>query len=266
VRRLLSGIFIAIAVAGAGVAVALAVTSDDPSSSSARSPIERTTSTTSTTTSTTTTTTTTEPPTTTTAPPTTTTTTEPPPVVEEEVADPDVTALQTRLSELGYWLGEPDGNYGHLTRQAVMAFQKANGLSRDGEAGPVTMEALAVATGPPAAQVTPGDGLEIDIERQIILVVDDGVTRFVLNTSTGRSGWTTWTGDYVVERTIDGWRHAPLGDLYRPAYFHGGQAVHGAASIPGHPASHGCARVSIPAMDMLWADGFAVRGVPVTVY
>ena len=57
-------------------------------------------------------------------------------------------ALQQRLVDLGYWMGEPDGNYGQLTRQAVMAFQKVEGLSRDGVAGPITQAQLAVAARP----------------------------------------------------------------------------------------------------------------------
>src|SRR5690606_15958967 len=61
-----------------------------------------------------------------------------------------VLALQQRLSELGYWLGTPDGNYGQLTRQAVMAFQKVEGLTRDGVAGPATRQRLATAGRPTA--------------------------------------------------------------------------------------------------------------------
>lgn len=47
-------------------------------------------------------------------------------------ARPQVLALQRRLHRLGYWLGAPDGTYGELTEQAVTAFQKVEGLPRDG--------------------------------------------------------------------------------------------------------------------------------------
>jgi lipoprotein-anchoring transpeptidase ErfK/SrfK len=59
---------------------------------------------------------------------------------------------------------------------------------------------------------------------------------------------------------------APLGDLWRPRYFNGGIAVHGSGSIPGYPASHGCARVSNGAMNMIWANGLMPMGGLVTVY
>jgi N-acetylmuramoyl-L-alanine amidase len=46
-----------------------------------------------------------------------------------------VLALQTRLTSLGYWLGEVDGQFGDLTRQAVVAVQKVAGLSPMASAG-----------------------------------------------------------------------------------------------------------------------------------
>ncbi len=232
-------------------------------------------------------TTTTAPPTTTTAPPTTTTTVPPtttttaPPdpaadgTLELGEGGPAVLALQQRLVDLGYWLGSADGSYGQLTRQAVMAFQKAEGLGRDGVAGPVTQGRLAAA-GRQSSRAG-GTGLEIDLERQILMVVHGGQVQWVINTSTGNNEtYTSSTGgsaravtppgSFTIYREIDGVREAPLGTLYRPKYFNGGIAIHGSGSIPAHPASHGCARVTNSAMDMLWSSGVAAIGTPVTVY
>lgn len=175
----------------------------------------------------------------------------------------DVLVLQQRLSELGFWLGEPDGGFGRLTTQAVLAFQKAQGLGRDGTVGPATLAALATATRPLAQRAA--DGLEISLDRQLLYVIDGGVVRWVLNTSTGAPATPTPPGDFVVQREIDGVRRAPLGDLYRPKYFNGGVAVHGSSSIPGYAASHGCARLSNAAMDLLWASGVVDVGTPVRV-
>ncbi len=224
-------------------------------------------------------TTTSVPPTTTTPPPPTTTTTLPAAAdgaLELGESGAEVAALQARLDELGYWHGDSDGRYGQLTRQAVMAFQKAEGLGRDGVAGPATQAALAAAARP-APQEPAGDHVEIDLARQILLVVEGGQTRWVLNTSTGNgeayahpSGGTgvavTPTGRFTIEREIDGLREAPLGPLYRPKYFTGGIAIHGAGSIPATPASHGCARVTNAAMDLLWGSGVTALGTPVLVY
>lgn len=54
----------------------------------------------------------------------------------------EVTRLQERLQELGYLEGKPDGIYGNDTVNAVKAFQRRNGLSADGQAGPLTRERL----------------------------------------------------------------------------------------------------------------------------
>ena len=213
-------------------------------------------------------------PSTTTAPPTTappvtaaptTTAPLPPPPPSYRVGDsgPEVAALQQRLIDLGFWIPGADGNYGSVTGQAVMAFQKTAGLSRDGIAGPATLSALQTAVPPTPREG--GDHIEVDLERQLMFVVRGGST-FVFNTSTGRSGWRTPPGRFQITRQIDGVRKAPLGDLYRPKYFHEGIALHGSPSIPGHPASHGCARLHDAVVDLIWAHDLAPVGTPVWVY
>jgi hypothetical protein len=197
-------------------------------------------------------------------------------VLNLESSGPAVLELQQRLSGLGYWLGEIDGHYGQLTRQAVLAFQKAEGLARDGVAGPKTREQIPTATRP-TPHSAEDDHIEVDLERQLLLVVRDGEVQWTFNTSTGNgeaydrpSGGTgvarTPRGDYEIERQINGVREAELGTLYRPKYFHGGIAVHGSGSIPAEPASHGCVRVTNAAMDLLWASDVAPVGTGVIVY
>jgi peptidoglycan hydrolase-like protein with peptidoglycan-binding domain len=188
---------------------------------------------------------------------------------------PRVAALQQRLTALGYWNGDADGSYGAATAQAVMAFQKSAGLARDGLAGPATQAGLDGA-GRPTVGPGAADRVEIDLGRQLLYVVRGGQVRWVLNTSTG-SGETyrspaghdavarTPVGSFVVGRTFDGPEVAPLGTLYRPRYFNGGIAVHGAPHVPGYAASHGCARVSNAAMDLIWREGLMPVGSPVAV-
>ena len=56
----------------------------------------------------------------------------------------EVRQIQKKLKELGYDPGKADGIYGEQTKNAVIAFQKAKGLSADGIAGPKTLEALGI--------------------------------------------------------------------------------------------------------------------------
>jgi len=189
-------------------------------------------------------------------------------VLRQGAKGAEVVALQKRLSSLGYWTGTPNGTYGYSTMQAVMAIQKVAGLGRDGVAGPSTRAAIDRGVRPSARTKT-GRAVEIDLKRQVILFVDGGTVRMVLNTSTGTKATPTPTGSYrVTWGYSNGWRTAPLGKLYRPKYFHRGYAVHGVADgfVPGYPASHGCARVSTAAMDMLWKTTWLRNGNRVTVY
>ncbi|NYH52846.1 MULTISPECIES: L,D-transpeptidase family protein [Nocardiopsis] len=187
------------------------------------------------------------------------------PELRQGSTGPGVASVQERLTELGYWIDGVDGRFGPLTEQAVVALQKAAGIARDGVVGPDTRSALAEGVRP-KARTSSGDLLEIDLERQLLLVVSDGEVERVISTSTG-SGRpyeasdgteriaTTPTGTYTVFRGVDAWDPGPYGALYRPKYFNGGIAVHGYPVVPPQPASHGCARVSMAAMDWLWESG-----------
>jgi peptidoglycan hydrolase-like protein with peptidoglycan-binding domain len=176
-----------------------------------------------------------------------------------------VRALEQRLHSLGYWVDSIDDRFGSGTHHAVVALQKTAGLSRDGIVGPATRAAVDAGTRP-SARTTNGHVIEIDLTRQILFVVDSGAVSWIYDTSTGRVAGTTPVGTHAITRQIDGYRYAPLGTLYRPKYFYGGVAIHGYTSVPAVPASHGCVRVTYPAMDHLWATGAAPVGTTVRVY
>lgn len=57
-------------------------------------------------------------------------------------AGEEVTRMQQKLKELGFYSGSVDGQFGNGTQQAVKLFQRQHGLEADGIAGPKTLEML----------------------------------------------------------------------------------------------------------------------------
>lgn len=58
----------------------------------------------------------------------------------------EVTQIQTKLKRWGYYNGNIDGIYGTQTVNAVKYFQRKNGLTVDGIAGPATLKAMGIMT------------------------------------------------------------------------------------------------------------------------
>lgn len=58
----------------------------------------------------------------------------------------EVRNIQTRLKKWGYYTGSVDGIYGTATKNAVIKFQKNNGLNPDGIAGPATLKKIGLPT------------------------------------------------------------------------------------------------------------------------
>jgi lipoprotein-anchoring transpeptidase ErfK/SrfK len=155
----------------------------------------------------------------------------------------------------------------------VVAFQKVNRLERDGVVGPRTREALERPRTPsPRSRV--GFHVEADLTLQVVYVVADGRIVEILDASSasGRQYEShgqlrlavTPLGNFTVQRKLPGWRKSDLGLLWKPAYFTGGYALHGSPSVPPFPASHGCIRITMAAMDRLWPR--LPVGTPLLVY
>ena len=193
----------------------------------------------------------TEPTTSTTMPPEPTTEAPPPPPRE---GDASIKALQQRLADLGYDIGPIDGFAGARTYYTIMAFQKVEGLKRTGEDSDALRDALANAS--PPGPVVPGGAatrVEIDLNRQVLLLWKGGALTRILSVSTGNGEHycvdgtcdtaITPTGTFRIGRKASGLEVSALGELWDPMYFYGGIAIHGSPSIPGYPASHGCVRV-----------------------
>ena len=194
-----------------------------------------------------------------------------------------VSAVQERLDNLGFWVPDYDGVFGAVTSQAVLAFQKSLGLPLTGQVDEYTALLLNMQGLRSAGQSTSGDRMEVDLTKQLLYVIRGGKTVWTVNTSTGSGGFydevnqkdggrisgtaITPVGTFRVYREFSaGWEPGQLGDLYRPKYFTGGVAVHGAPRIPSTPASHGCVRVTTTFMDYVWNANLMPMGSEVWVH
>ncbi len=63
----------------------------------------------------------------------------------------EVINIQTRLKNWGYYSGTVDGVFGSKTESAVKSFQRKNGLTPDGVAGPATLAKIGLPTGQSSA-------------------------------------------------------------------------------------------------------------------
>ena len=164
----------------------------------------------------------------------------------------EVRTAERRLSDLEYWTGPVDGVFDAGSRSALIAFQKWEGRAVTGKLTSEEVEAMKTATAP-----TPREGgyehVEVDIDRQVLMLVgEDGVSR-VLPVSTGNgkqfmdlgqmSVAYTPRGRFVVYDKTYGWENGDLGSVYYANYITGGVAIHGYLNVPTTPASHGCIRI-----------------------
>jgi peptidoglycan hydrolase-like protein with peptidoglycan-binding domain len=167
---------------------------------------------------------------------------------------PVVQAYQQRLKALHFDPGAVDGVFGEDTAYAVTAVEKLYNLDRDGRIGPMVKLALEHFKFTPSRPTAEGDRVEINLDTQVLTVFKHWQPILITTTSTGSGehfcGGTdgcqyaiTPAGKFHFDYLHEGWQSGKLGKMYNPFYFNGGIAVHGLASVPAYPASHGCARI-----------------------
>jgi L,D-transpeptidase-like protein/putative peptidoglycan binding protein len=154
---------------------------------------------------------------------------------------PDVRALLRRLAQLHYRVPGISTAFGSAARDSVIAFQKAERLSRSGVVGTATWQALGRARVLRPRRARPALHIEIDKTRQILMVVRRGEVSAVIPTSTGATG-NTPVGSWRIYWKSPGYNAS---HMYYSMFWLRGFAVHGYASVPPYPASHGCARIPI---------------------
>ena len=167
---------------------------------------------------------------------------------------PAVVYLQQRLTALRYDVGGVDGVFGYSTLHGVYAFQKVQGISVDGVVGPITWSRLASPYRPRARYYRSAAAVEVNLSRRVVYLTRSGAVTRILDASPGKPSTPTPTGSFSIYRRINGWHLSPLGWMWRPNYFYRGYALHGSTSVPTYSASHGCVRVTVPAMNRAWSQ------------
>jgi hypothetical protein len=174
-----------------------------------------------------------------------------------------VASLQRRLVALGYLRGGGiDGIFGNETRNAVVAFQGWERIGRDGLVGPRTRQALRSAR-VPQAWLRLRRALEIDLGRQVLLVVEGGVPKRAIHVSSGTSPPTPEGRFTVIRRARESWSRPYHVWLPYALYFDRGLAIHGFPIVPDQPASHGCIRISVEDARLVFRA--APLGTPVVI-
>jgi peptidoglycan hydrolase-like protein with peptidoglycan-binding domain len=172
--------------------------------------------------------------------------------------------LEYQLTALKYCPGTIDGVYDNHTRDAVMAFQKVERLKRNGVANDAVWGLLPLAKTPTPKLTDVGTRVEVDLTRQVLLMITDNQVWKIVHVSTGRLG--TRTGHFSIQNKYKG-RVACVtldGEMYFPSYVVSRTAIHGYKSVPSYPASHGCIRVPMWMAEQLWYE--TPKGMTVDIY
>ncbi len=164
---------------------------------------------------------------------------------------------EQRLTDLSYRSGVIDGHADSRTKSAVIAFQKWEGLPRDGVLSQAVWSRLQTATRPTPTMTGSGGTnpwIEVNKAKQVLLYCKDGAVVWTLEVSTGSPsvGVETPSGTWTILRK----RTDSPGGMYMPMYFYdtspSNLAIHGYPNIPTYPASHGCVRTQYWDQDVLY--------------
>jgi hypothetical protein len=187
--------------------------------------------------------------------------------VREPLADakaPTLRDLQQLLVDLGFMAPTGiTGGAGDELSTAVLAFEKFEGLPRDGILDDDVTSLLLRAARPEPVLRKPGRRIELLLRRQVALQIVDGRVERVFHISSGAGGATPSGSFRIYRKERMSWS-VPF-ETWMPwaSYFTGGIAFHQYWPVPSYPASHGCVRMMARDAPLMYA--FATRGTPVDV-
>jgi hypothetical protein len=183
------------------------------------------------------------------------------PVAGAGARGPFVALLQQQLARLGYAVPR-NGVYDDATGRAILAFRKVNGMARVTSLdGAVVDRLLRGVGGFKVRYPQHGRHVEANLTQQVLALIENGRVVRADTTSAGAAVTPTVLGNYRFYWKDPG---TNAKGMVHSAYFIRGYAIHGYASVPTYPASHGCLRIPIP--DALSVFNWVRIGDQIDVY
>ena len=148
---------------------------------------------------------------------------------------------EAELNRQGYHVPQVDGRTDRFSVFAIFAFEKVAGLGAYGSFGDTEWRKM---LRNPRMKVRrpdlPAEHVEINIGKQLILLIEKGKVKHHLHTSTGKPSTPMVRGTFTVYEKRP---YRQSNGMYMSIFFYGGYAIHGYPSVPTYPASAGCGRV-----------------------
>jgi hypothetical protein len=153
-----------------------------------------------------------------------------------------VVGFKKAMRKMGYIAN--DGRcFGSKTARGVLAYRKVNDMTRSMRAGAgLVKKAFSGKGGYEVRHPGAGEHVEAPLSKQVLVFAKGDKPFAIYPISSGKSSTPTVTGHFEFIRTEPGYNSH---GMYYSWYFFGGYAVHGYASVPDYPASHGCLRTFI---------------------
>ena len=118
----------------------------------------------------------------------------------------DVVELQEQLNQLGYSVGNADGDFGQKTYDAVMRFQQENGLSPSGVADEATQEAIYAKANDSQTASSSVEEVDVTLENDVKCVYDaigDFSEGLAVVCKDNKFGYINETGELVIPCQFD---------------------------------------------------------------
>lgn len=153
-----------------------------------------------------------------------------------------VAGFKRGLRKMGYIAGK-GRCLDDKTRRGILAYRKVSGMEQSFHAGSRLVRRVFAGRGRYRVR-HPGAGrhVEAPLSKQVLVFARGRRPVAIYPVSSGKPSTPTVTGHFRFFRTEPGYNSI---GMYYSWYFHRGYAVHGFASVPDYPASHGCIRTFI---------------------